>query len=358
MLRFEKTLASPEISHPELSSRADELLFFDIETTGLSRYKSALYLIGMVLKDPSDDSWKLIQLFSESPADELDVLRSFIHYLSEKRILVSFNGDGFDIPFIKGICSQYGLDDPFLDIESFDIYKKLRSVKKILSLESQRLKACERFIGIDREDPYDGGQLIQVYAEWQHTKAPALLDMLLLHNGEDLENLPAVAAILNYGMLEPENVRLSARETVSYDGRYYLDLHYTSDISFPASVDYRKDDLFFSFSDTAVHLTVPIINTELKMFFSDYRSYYYLPAEDTAIHCAVGEFVDPKCRVRAKADTCYQRVSGQFIPQKGQIFTPVFQHTRRSPYKFARLDDTLFDAPDSAAAYLCQMLYN
>ena len=43
----------------------DNILFFDIETTGLSPNVSSLYMIGVMFFDNSDGNWHLKQFFAE-----------------------------------------------------------------------------------------------------------------------------------------------------------------------------------------------------------------------------------------------------------------------------------------------------
>lgn len=59
---------------------------------------------------------------------------------------------------------------------------------------------------------------------------------------------------------------------------------------------------------------IPTITGELKHFYKDYKNYYYLPAEDTAYHRSVSEFVDKNARVRATARTAYTKKTGTFVP--------------------------------------------
>ena len=60
---------------------------------------------------------------------------------------------------------------------------------------------------------------------------------------------------------------------------------------------------------------IPLVKGTKKLFFSNYRDYYYLPAEDKAIHKSIGQFVEKKYRTPAKASTCYDRIDGFFIPK-------------------------------------------
>lgn len=55
-------------------------------------------------------------------------------------------------------------------------------------------KSIEQFLGVHREDKYNGGQLIDVYREYLHTHEKFLFDLLILHNamtcGECLPSCP------------------------------------------------------------------------------------------------------------------------------------------------------------------------
>ena len=82
-----------------------------------------------------------------------------------------------------------------------------------------------------------------------------------------------------------------------------------------------------------LNLAVPLYEGELKYFFVDYKNYYYLPAEDCAIHKSVGTYVDRKARRQATARTCYQKRYGHFIPQPVPVFTPLFyREYKGTPY--------------------------
>ena len=90
---------------------------------------------------------------------------------------------------------------------------------------------------------------------------------------------------------------------------------------------YKRQGITVSIGEEDKHLlniAVQLFNGELKYFFADYKNYYYLPAEDYAIHKSVGEYVDRKARKQATARTCYQKRSGVFVPQYEPVIAPVF----------------------------------
>ena len=53
-------------------------------------------------------------------------------------------------------------------------------------------KSIEQFLGVHREDKYNGGQLIDVYREYLHTHEKFLFDLLILHNADDLRGMPSI----------------------------------------------------------------------------------------------------------------------------------------------------------------------
>ena len=420
MIRIEKALTQSVPTDIYTIGAPEDVLFFDIETTGLSARSAGFYLIGMLTY--TDKKWTLLQFFCEDVADEPAVLQAFFELLHTKKILVSYNGDGFDIPFLRHMLEQYGLPYSFDTVESFDLFKKFRPLKRLLDLPDLKLKSCERFLGIDREDRFTGGELIEVYFEWQKTKAPALLDTLLLHNAEDIANLPNLLPLLRYRSLPHSDFRLRAHErlqdgatplvhlsftflspmppsahaSVENDIREATDdrrqhctdagendireatddrhLHWpdagengtreaTDDrrlhwpaLTLPKPMDLRGDFWALHAEGSAVELYVQLFEGERKLFFADFEHYYYLPAEDQVIHQSLAEFVDRSARKKACARNCYQRVTGCFLPELSEVYTPALRAEYRDKLRYAQYSDTLFDDEAKAIAYLKSFL--
>ena len=133
----------------------EDILFFDIETTGLRKESTQVYLIGCAFFH--DGSWKIRQYLAESALDEREVMESFADFASSYKVLIHFNGDGFDIPYLAYKAEFYDLDLDFSTFQSIDIYKLAKPLKKLLGLESMSQKSIERFLQINRDDLYGGG---------------------------------------------------------------------------------------------------------------------------------------------------------------------------------------------------------
>ena len=190
MITVEKIITLPDTYPLERLGRLDQLLFFDIETTGFSGDYSRLYLIGCTCFQGG--GWRLVQWFADRPDAEPELLTAFFHFLSSFTTLVHFNGDGFDIPYLLKRCRACGLPYDFSGMTSIDIYKKIRPYRARLSLDSMKQKSIERFLGIHREDRFSGGELIEVYHAYLENREDRLYDLLMLHNREDLEGMPLI----------------------------------------------------------------------------------------------------------------------------------------------------------------------
>lgn len=297
------------------------LLFFDIETTGLSAKTSQLYLIGCLFTDGTE--FHLHQWFAERPADEPQVLTAFREYLDtlpEGCLLLHFNGNGFDIPYLRQKYERYQKPFPLDTFEGMDIYRALRPYKCVLGLPSLRQKTIEDYLGITRKDPFDGGQLIAVYEDYVDTHSKFGLKALLLHNDEDVRNMPKLLAALHLSDYMEANYSLSSQKlhcTTNLDGSERTELLVTlqSDIALPHPISIRMDNgLYLTASGNRISLAAPLPNLTLKHFFANTKDYFYLPDEDRAIHKSVGIYVDKEHRAKATKDNCYAKKTGVFLP--------------------------------------------
>lgn len=121
MITIKRPVDLPDTYPLERIGPLKELLFFDIETTGFSGDTSQLYLIGCTYHDGF--GWKLIQWFADTRDSEGQLLEAFFTFMERFKVLVHFNGDGFDIPYLLKRCKHLGLNYNFDKITSLDLYK-------------------------------------------------------------------------------------------------------------------------------------------------------------------------------------------------------------------------------------------
>jgi hypothetical protein len=94
----------------------------------------------------------------------------------------------------------------------------------------------------------------------------------------------------------------------------------------------------------------------MKYFYSNYRDYYYLPEEDTALHKSVAEYVDKEYRLQATAATCYTRKFSSYLQQWDYSFAPFFKREYRSKEIFFELTDEIKKDRDLFSRYANHVL--
>lgn len=350
MITIEKEFIHPHTYPLSRLGDPNRLLFFDIETTGFSGDSDTVYLIGCTYC--TGETWRLIQWFCDSLSAEADVLNAFFRFMTDFDVLIHFNGDTFDIPFLKKRCAKLGLPDRFGSCESVDIYKRIRPWKKHLGLDSMKQKSIERFLGISREDVYSGGELIDVYHDYLGTRSEAALRLLLLHNEDDLKGMPALLPILFYPDFFAQDFSLESADRVS--GRFpavRLVLDGSGDTVLPVPLCGSLPQWSVTAEKNRLELTARLYDGTLKYYYPNYRDYYYLLFEDRAIHKSVGEYVDKTARVRATKETCYVKKRGLFLAQPAPVWTPDFRNSCRDKLCFFEFTPGCFDNPEKLNLY-------
>lgn len=335
-------------------------VFFDIETTGFSPAHTSLYLIGCARRSGSYIC--IDQFFAEQPGEEKLVLNAFLELLKAYDTIITFNGIGFDIPYLKAKCDTCGLQEHFSDFIYVDIFKSVSQLKHILKLMNFKQKSIEQFLGIDRRDLYSGGELIQIYHSYVKNPEEELLELLLLHNYEDVLCMTELLPVLSYAHLMNgrfTDVTGEVCDITTYEGEAARELHLTLELEFPVPkrISYASGPVYLSAHESRCHITVRLQSGELKYFFDNYKDYYYLPEEDMAVHKSVASYVDKEHREQAKAATCYTRHSGLFVPQAEEIITPSFKLDYKNKTSYFELTDKFLSSPELLNAYAQHLLF-
>lgn len=333
----------------------EDTLLYDIETTGLNPKSSQLYLLGILLFHKENS--ELIQYFAESVLDEEEILEQFFQLCKAKKVLISFNGEGFDNRFVESMAKSYGKLPLHLNLKQLDLFKLIRKRKKFYGLESCSLKSCERFLGIYREDRCSGGELISVYREYLQDKDSKKKNSLLLHNREDIQNLPDLFSFLAYenifqGNVHFQRVELLVRDEMKEKNDNHqkdnslqikdleleerqnsrtsekLCLKFSLPSSVPVPLTLTPKNFLLEIKETSLCLTVPLYQGELCYFFKDYKDYEFIPSEDRAVHKSLVNMYPKEMREKAKASTAYQKMKTSFLPvfhEKEKVFKKTYQ---------------------------------
>ncbi len=278
------------------------MMFFDIETTGLSPKNSFVYLISFARFCGGE--LLLTQLFAEDAGEETAILKTFDEALTGVTLLAHFNGERFDIPYLKARYARHGLPSSLSCVASLDLYLYVKPFRSLFSCCNCKLKTMEQLLGLSREDQIDGGEAIRYYYQYVSTQDPYALDLCLLHNKEDVLNLPALSELLIFDQLK--NAAGFPMEVSETDDSFSFTIPTGGHMSLTLSA--RFDDLRFTFSDNAASLRLDKHEGNLHLHYGDYRNYLYLPEEDYAVEASYGHLVGIRSAVKADIHTAFQPV--------------------------------------------------
>lgn len=338
-MKITDNIIEPPVYEYKFPQNKEEILFLDIETTGLSPDASSLYMIGVMYFDTAASSWHIKQFFADNYKSEPEILLAFLNILGKYNYLYHFNGKAFDIPYILNKFHKYNIKPDMhcfrifnsTDMKySIDILALIRPLKKLLSIKKANQTALEQWLGITRDDKYNGKQLIPIYSQYIQykftapAKAPQLEKLLLLHNHDDIKQMLNVCSILSYYGLFQDTCNITITG-IKPSKDNYINIIYSHNITIPKSISITKQypeskekniqiqDIQLELGCNHATLSVPLFYGNLKYFYPDYKNYYYIEAEDTVIHKSLLPSYH-KSYKKASASTCYTKKKGLFIP--------------------------------------------
>ena len=170
---------------------------FDIETTGLDPIRNKFVLGGLLT--PLQEGVRIRQFFSEGGHEEAETLELYREALAECDVLVSYNGNSFDIPFLKGRLAKHhrGALHEFTSLDLYRVISKHSDIRN--HLPNLKQKTVENFLGFwsSRMDEISGADSVYLYHEYVATKKGELREYILLHNRDDVRQLARILKVLD-----------------------------------------------------------------------------------------------------------------------------------------------------------------
>ncbi|MCQ8893320.1 MAG: ribonuclease H-like domain-containing protein [Methanolinea sp.] len=176
-------------SHPRYTSSArlfaeEDFLFLDLETLGI--FQRPIILVGLAsLKDQ-----KLVteQFLVREMAEELPALLATIERFSAGRVLVTYNGRSFDVPYLRERCALYG-EEFSAPAVHYDLLHPARQ-RYSATFSDCRLCTLERgLFGITRGLDVPSLMVPEFYEAYVTHANPGPLVPVVEHNCQDLVSL-------------------------------------------------------------------------------------------------------------------------------------------------------------------------
>ena len=229
--------------HPECALDAVEdfrgAAFIDTETTGLGNGAGVYaFMIGVGTFEPLDGGldgcsapshFVVRQFFMRHPGEESAALAAVADLLGDKRLAVTFNGRGFDLPLLRGrylqnrrrlaACTPVPLFDdgaPHLDLllPARRLWRRRLQSCRLINLE-------QRILGVQRtQDDVPGSLIPYLYLDYVRTGNAGEMSRVFYHNREDIVSMVSLAQRLIQAYTAPEE----AETTFEVQGEDWLAL--------------------------------------------------------------------------------------------------------------------------------------
>lgn len=259
--------------------------YLHIESSGRYFRNSHLLYAGLAWYEQDELTYK--EWFPTKEEEEADILEDLFLVLQNFDEIKTYNGSGFCLPYLKNKAKAYKIPSPLEELKHTDLRYLYAPLKKPLGLLSMRQEDLESFLEIARDNPKD---------------SPLL--------GSSLRNMPFLSAFdkyLAYFQSPKENIEASLAD-------HKLCLSFKNSIPLPKPFSAARDYFYIKADTNRTRILLPLVEGSLKFYFKNYKDYYYLPLEDSAIHKSLGQFVDKSRRKKASPKTCFQKKEGIFYP--------------------------------------------
>lgn len=296
-------LLPPSLPSPSqvdlFTGKEERPIFYDIETTGLSKNDAFVYLIGAAV--PKGEGWELTQWMAENEGEEADLLKAFSHTLSHCTLGVQYNGDSFDVPFLKARYESHALPSPFSSLSSLDLYKAFKPLNALFELKNMKQPGLEALLSCQKRQYPDGKACIRLYQCRGQQEGDPATAVLFGHNREDLLGLLQIFSMTAYLELFQGNWQI--REARAEGEALLLSL--LMPLPFPIPFSWESPILSVSGEGSQAALRMPLKEGRLRRYYLNCRDYVYLPLEDTAIPRALAAYMDKSLYQKARPDTCF-----------------------------------------------------
>lgn len=214
----------------EKNIKKDECIL-DIETTGLDSTKDSLVVLGLIYFNKNN--FYIDQYFAKNDNEEIKLLKIYKEKIKDKK-LITYNGDIFDLPFLNIRLINNNLDPVFPDNK--DIYKIIKSKRKLIEFESMKLSNIEKRFGIERNDPSRYKVISKLNNEIENRNNPW---PILIHNKNDLI---ATETISNIEELINDKLSFKINNYKVYLDKAYINKD-IANFEFKSNIDF--DESFF-----------------------------------------------------------------------------------------------------------------
>ena len=321
----------------------DTHFLLDIETTGLLKTRDCIICIGVIYKK-SESTVNSIQWFAEDKQDEVQLLKCFLEFCSAYQKVYTYNGQGFDIPFILSRLDYHDL--------SATAFKALLFVdmRKMLSKLGSKRLLLEKLLGYKRETAITGKEFVALYKLFEKTKLITYHTLLLNHH---LEELGSLLALYEYYYTIHQIATYKSIAVIKNTSALQLTLQAPFSFHTTCSIQFEDVYLHWDANTALIDLSIQIHNGMFKKFLVPAKDYYLIKEQNQLVHKSVAQFIAKDLKQKVSQKECFVSKVGTFI----RLYQPIKAH----PDKWTNDTESLFieyqDDPSFATLILKQVMY-
>lgn len=239
----------------------------DIETTGLDPKRDKLVVLGLIYFDNKKNKFYIEQYFSNNDKEEMKLLKIYKEKIKNRK-LITYNGEIFDLPFLNIRLIENKLEPVFP--ENKDLFKIIKSKRKLIEFESMKLINIEKIVGIERNDPSRYKVISKLSDKDENRNNPW---PILIHNKNDLI---ATDAISNIEEIINNKLSFHIKDYKIYLENVYIDkdianLEFRSNKKLEHSL-FQGENYSFSIKDKFIKLKIMVLYGKLSKNSSGFVS--------------------------------------------------------------------------------------
>jgi uncharacterized protein YprB with RNaseH-like and TPR domain len=186
---FNKYTVSPGHDKKSLS----DLLFFDLETTGLSGGAGTVAFLaafGRFTKKADKNILKVVQYLLLDYSGQYDFLTALLEEFTQGTIVVSYNGKTFDSQILKTMCLMNGITPP--QYHHADLLHPARRLWKRVLPNCSQGEIEKSILGLDREGDIPGALAPDIWFDFLKSGKTEMLLGICDHNIKDINGLASL----------------------------------------------------------------------------------------------------------------------------------------------------------------------